>query len=53
MGKTLHNLQVGQLNRVGHEEYESKEEQKRVFNSYYSNQIKDDSQMIVLGFKML
>jgi|SRR3989338_10856718 len=37
----------------GHESYQSKEEQRKVFEKYYSREIKDAEKVIVLEFELL
>jgi hypothetical protein len=41
------------INRSGHEIYSSKEEKKRVFEKYYPGEVNDDSEVLVLGFKLV
>lgn len=41
------------INRAGHELYLSKEEQKKVFKKYYSREVDDSEQVLVLGFKVI
>lgn len=40
------------IDREGHEKYESKEEQRKIFKKYYG-EVKDEDKVIILGFRLL
>ena len=41
------------INKLGHEEYQSKEEMKKTFQKYYDQEVSDDSPVIILEFKLV
>lgn len=40
------------IDRVGHETYSSKEEQRRVFEGFYKRPVADDEPVLILGFQV-
>ena len=41
------------FNRNGHEKYSSKQEMRETFKRYYKQEIKDDQDFLVFGFKVI
>ena len=40
------------INRVGHEVYSSKQEQREIFEKYY-DEVKDEDKILILGFSVI
>lgn len=40
------------IDRIGHEAYKNKKEQKQIFEKYYG-EIKDNDKILILGFELL
>lgn len=41
------------IDKEGHEKYSSKEEQRKRFEKYYPGEVKDNTEVVILGFKVV